>query len=76
VLIGKTATLVGFFDAGGSYDNGVDINWDQARVSAGFEFRIFLPVFQAPIRLIYGWPIQEQPFDQTSQFQFSIGLPF
>ncbi|MCU0223176.1 MAG: BamA/TamA family outer membrane protein [Acidobacteria bacterium] len=76
VLIGKSATLVGFFDAGGAYDNGVDINWDQARASAGLEFRIFLPVFQAPIRLIYGWPIQEQPFDQTSQFQFSIGLPF
>jgi outer membrane protein insertion porin family len=76
VLIGKTATLVGFFDTGGSYDNGVDINWDQARASAGFEFRVFLPVFQAPIRLIYGWPIKEQPFDQTSQFQFSIGLPF
>ncbi|MCU0231206.1 MAG: BamA/TamA family outer membrane protein [Acidobacteria bacterium] len=76
VLIGKSATLVGFVDAGGSYDNGVDINWDQARVSAGFEFRIFLPVFQAPIRLIYGWPVKEQPFDQTSQFQFSIGLPF
>ncbi|MBP1611711.1 MAG: bamA, partial [Acidobacteria bacterium] len=76
VLIGKTATLVGFFDAGGAYDNGVDISWDESRASAGFEFRVFLPVFQAPIRLIYGWPVKEQPFDQTSQFQFSIGLPF
>ncbi len=76
LLIGKTATLVAFFDTGGSYDNGVDINWDDARASTGFEFRIFLPVFQAPIRLIYGWPVKEAPFDQTSQFQFSIGLPF
>ncbi len=75
-LIGKTATLVGFYDVGGSYDNGVNINWDDARASAGLEFRVFLPVFQAPIRLIYGWPVKEKPGDQTSKFQFSIGLPF
>lgn len=75
-LIGKTATLVGFYDVGGAYDNGVSINWEDSRASAGLEFRVFLPVFQAPIRLIYGWPVKEKPGDQTSQFQFSIGLPF
>ncbi|MDH3285037.1 MAG: BamA/TamA family outer membrane protein [Acidobacteriota bacterium] len=74
--IGRTATIAGFVDIGGVYDNGVNINYDDARVSAGVEFRVFLPVFQAPIRLIYGWPIQEEPADRSSSFQFSIGLPF
>jgi outer membrane protein insertion porin family len=76
IPIGKTATFAGFLDAGGVYDNGV--NWDSSelRVSAGLEFRVFLPVFQAPIRLIYAWPLKEQPGDQTNRFQFSIGLPF
>ena len=60
----------------GVYDNGVNISYDEARVSAGFEFRVFLPVFQAPIRLIYGWPLREFEQDRSSSFQFSIGLPF
>lgn len=74
--VGKTATIAGFADAGGVYAAGEDIGWDAARVSAGFEFRVFLPVFQAPIRLIYGWPIKQKDGDRTSSFQFSIGLPF
>lgn len=74
--IGRTATFATFFDVGGTYNDGEDFTFDTARMSAGVEFRVFLPVFQAPIRLIYGWPIREQEFDRTSRFQFSIGLPF
>ena len=74
--IGRTATLAFFFDAGGVYDNGVDINVGDMRMSTGVEFRVFMPMFQAPIRLIYGWPVREFPGDRTSTFQFSIGLPF
>lgn len=74
--LGKTATLAGFFDAGGVYDNGENVNTRTMRMSAGVEFRIFIPAFQAPIRLIYGWPLRQQPGDRTSRFQFSIGLPF
>lgn len=74
--IGKTATFAGFFDAGGVYDNGVHINTSDMRMSAGVEFRVYLPVFQAPIRLIYGWPIKSKSYDEISRFQFSIGLPF
>lgn len=76
IPIGKTATFAGFLDAGGVYDNGVNWESDDLRVSTGLEFRVFLPVFQAPIRLIYAWPLREQPGDQTNRFQFSIGLPF
>lgn len=75
-LVGRSAVIAGFLDAGGTYYEGVDWNWEDVRVSAGLEFRVFLPIFQAPIRLIYGWPIKKEEFDDTSQFQFSIGLPF
>ncbi len=74
--LGKTATLAAFFDAGGVYDNGQSVNTADMRMSAGLEFRVFIPAFQAPIRLIYGWPVREKPGDHTSHFQFSIGLPF
>ena len=88
--IGKTATIAAFFDAGGVYDTGEDWGADGLRVSAGVEFRVFLPVFRAPIRLIYGWPLREVSFvdidpltgfernlsDRTTNFQFAIGLPF
>ncbi|RMF70965.1 MAG: hypothetical protein D6738_14950, partial [Acidobacteria bacterium] len=74
--VGRTATFAWFFDLGGTYNNGEDFTLDTARMSTGLEFRVFLPVFQAPIRLIYGWPVREQPFDRTNRFQFSIGLPF
>ena len=76
IPIGRTATMAAFFDAGGVYDNGESWSLNTARLAAGFEFRVFLPVFQAPIRLIYGWPVREQPGDRTNSFQFSIGLPF
>ncbi|MBP7146110.1 MAG: outer membrane protein assembly factor BamA [Acidobacteria bacterium] len=88
VPIGRTATMAAFFDAGGVYDDGQDFSWEQARASSGLEFRVFLPVFQAPIRLIYGWPVKEIDCgkeraagracapDRTTRFQFSIGLPF
>ncbi len=74
--VGRTATIAAFFDVGGTYNNGEDFTVETARMSTGLEFRVFLPVFQAPIRLIYGWPVREQPFDRTNRFQFSIGLPF
>jgi outer membrane protein assembly factor BamA len=74
--IGKTATFAAFLDAGGSYFEDEQIGTDKLRVAAGLEFRVFLPVFQAPIRLIYGWPLRSVSGDRTNRFQFSIGLPF
>lgn len=76
IPVGKTATFAGFLDMGGVYAEGENFNWSQARVSGGFEFRVFLPVFQAPIRLIYGWPLRKLDRDRINNFQFSIGLPF
>jgi outer membrane protein assembly factor BamA len=42
----------------------------------GLEMRIFLPIFQAPIRFIYGVNLDPFPDEESSDFQFSIGTTF
>jgi len=46
--------------------------------SAGIEFRFFLPISPAPLRLIWSKKINPYPFDRDSKtdFQFSIGSTF
>ena len=43
-----------FFDAGNAWIEGQSVNSFEMRASAGLEMRIFLPIFQAPLRFIYG----------------------
>ena len=75
-------TSAGPFVFGTFLDVGTVLAEDQTwgirdpRVSAGVETRIYLPVFGAPLRFIWGVPVREEPFDQTSSFQFSIGSSF
>ena len=46
--------------------------------SAGVEFRFFLPISPAPLRLIWARKINPYPFDLEARtdFQFSIGTTF
>lgn len=46
--------------------------------SAGFEFRFFLPISPAPLRLIWARKLNPYPFDTEGRndFQFSIGTTF
>jgi outer membrane protein assembly factor BamA len=46
--------------------------------SAGVEFRFFLPISPAPLRLIWARKLNPYPFDTQSKtdFQFSIGTTF
>ena len=46
--------------------------------SAGLEFRFFLPISPAPLRLIWSRKLNPYPFDTEGQndFQFSIGTTF
>ena len=46
------------------------------RYSYGLEARFHLPVFQAPMRLIWGRVLDERDDDDINSFQFSIGFPF
>lgn len=74
--VGGPVKLVTFFDAGNTYheEQGWDLNlW---RRTTGLEMRIFLPIFQAPIRFIYGYNLDPFPDESDSDFQFSIGTTF
>jgi len=68
--------LAFFVDAGNTYSEGEGPDIDTLRVAAGVEARLFLPVFQAPLRFILGRPIRDVEGDRTNGFQFSIGTSF
>ncbi len=68
--------LVLFADAGQSYGYKESFDLGALRYSAGAELRIFLPVFQFPLRFIYAYNVDPQPNDQFETFQFSIGNTF
>jgi outer membrane protein insertion porin family len=77
-----------FADLGNTYFNTQSFNPLDFRYSVGGELRIFLPIFQAPLRFIYFFnPTTVQPLDQfgfpltsltekKSGFLFTIGRTF
>ncbi len=77
-----------FGDLGNTYHDSQSFNPADFRYSVGAELRIFLPIFQAPLRFIYFFnPDVVQPIDQfgfpitslkekKSGFLFSIGRTF
>jgi outer membrane protein insertion porin family len=74
--IGGPVKLVFFVDMGNTYV--AEQGWDFSlwRRTTGAEFRVFLPMFQAPIRFIYGYNLDPYPDEKQSDFQFSIGTTF
>jgi outer membrane protein insertion porin family len=68
--------VVLFADAGRAY--GYKENFDVAklRYSVGAEMRVFLPVFQFPLRFIYAINPAPEKGDDFESFQFSIGNTF
>jgi outer membrane protein insertion porin family len=74
--IGGPVKLVLFIDMGNTYV--AEQGWDFSlwRRTTGAEMRVFLPMFQAPIRFIYGYNLDPYPDEKQSDFQFSIGTTF
>ncbi len=68
--------LVLFGDAGNAY--GYRQKWDvtDLRYSLGVELRMYLPVFQFPLRFIYAFNPDERVGDDFETFSFSIGNTF
>ena len=65
-----------FLDAGNAFDEVTGFDLGELRYSAGLEARFYLPIFQAPLRLIWGQVLDEEDGDRLNSFQFSIGFPF
>lgn len=68
--------FVVFADGGQVYGFRQDWDFTDLRYSAGAELRIFLPVFQFPLRFIYAKNLDPQPDDRFESFQFSVGNTF
>ncbi len=65
--------LVFFGDSGWAWGYGQKVRPADLRYSTGAELRIFLPVFQFPIRFIYGINPKKKPGDRFQSFTFTIG---
>ncbi|MDX2435705.1 MAG: outer membrane protein assembly factor BamA [Acidobacteriota bacterium] len=74
--IGGPVKLVLFVDMGNTYHEQQGWDFSLWRRTTGVEMRIFLPIFQAPIRFIYGYNLDPYPNEKDSDFQFSIGTTF
>ena len=82
------ATLLAFVDFGNNYYDTQSFDLTDIRSAFGMELRVFLPIFQAPLRFIYAINLHPvQPLDQfgfpisnltekKSGFTFSIGRTF
>jgi len=68
--------VVLFADAGNGYGFGQKWDVTDLRYSAGAELRIFLPVFQFPLRFIYAFNPDKREGDDFDTFQFTIGSAF
>jgi outer membrane protein insertion porin family len=65
--------LVFFADGGWAYGYNDRVDPRKLRYSTGAELRIFLPVFQFPIRFIYAINPAPKPGDKFKTFNFTIG---
>ena len=82
------AKLLAFTDIGNVFHESQRFDITDVRQSVGLEMRVFLPIFQAPLRFIYSWnlhpitPIDQFGFpinslsERKSGFDFSIGRTF
>ncbi len=76
IPLSDTVEFAVFYDAGNAFDESESIRFDDMRVDYGLEMRFYLPVFQAPLRLIYAIIQDPLPGQDSANFIFSIGTTF
>lgn len=76
IKLGGPLKLIFFTDIGNTWYETQGWELSLMRYSYGAELRVFLPIFQAPLRFIYG--INPHPFsdEKKGNFLFSIGSTF
>ena len=76
IKVGGPLKLIFFFDTGNTWVEEQGWDFKNLRASTGAELRVFLPMFQAPLRFIYGVNLDPFPDEDTNDFTFSIGTTF
>ncbi|MBL8112092.1 MAG: outer membrane protein assembly factor BamA [Acidobacteria bacterium] len=87
-VIAGPLKLAAFLDAGNAWIETQKFRPWKLRASTGLELRVFLPIFQAPLRFIYGYNLDPKIIkdqdglplrngeEKKTDFQFSIGTTF
>jgi outer membrane protein insertion porin family len=68
--------LILFLDAGNAWAEDQNFDLSNLRKTAGVEARLFLPVFNVPMRLIFALNLDPQYYEKSSDFLFSMGTMF
>jgi len=68
--------LVLFGDVGRAFGYKENFDFSDLRYSVGAEMRVFLPVFQFPLRFIYAYNPVKKDGDKFTGFQFTVGNTF
>jgi outer membrane protein insertion porin family len=76
IPLSQPVDLVFYADAGNAFAEWEPFDLSDMRGDAGVELRFFLPVFGAPLRLIWGQTFNTRGFEDTKSFLFSIGTTF
>ena len=76
VPLSQPVDFVVYMDAGNAFAEWEPMTLSDFRGDAGLELRFFLPVFGAPLRLIYGQTFNSRGDEDTKSFLFSIGTTF
>jgi len=63
-----------YFDAGNVFAETDDFDEKELRTSVGLSAKWFTVI--GPIELSYAVPVNDEPGDETKNFQFSLGAPF
>ncbi|HPW55163.1 MAG: outer membrane protein assembly factor BamA [Thermoanaerobaculaceae bacterium] len=76
IKLGGPLKFIFFFDAGNTWVEEQGWDFGNLRYGTGAELRVFLPIFQAPLRFIYGVNLDPFKDEKKSDFTFSIGTTF
>ena len=70
----ETFRLGVYFDAGNVFGASETFEVDELRQSVGLSAKWFS--FIGPVEFSYAWPLNDQPGDDTREFQFALGASF
>jgi len=76
IPLSQPVDLVLYADVGNAFAEWETPSFSNMPGDAGLELRFFLPVFGAPLRLIWGQTFNESGFEDSRSFLFSIGTTF
>ena len=68
--------LMLFYDAGQAFADGKGFSLSGLQKSTGVELRVLMPLLNVPLRLIYAWNLNREPFQPVRAFKFAIGTTF